>query len=192
MENLWKPVKEWESGVKILLKEDHPDPWMVVLRSQEENERKLHFGFGKTPREAYRVACHAQRLAAHDVEQLLRERVGLRRMLRDAERKIAADSVQTLNLHNKIEQLHARIGALENDIVKKNQRIAALEAGLQAKPPRDPGTAVLTLEYVRRWLDRALPGEIQRDGLEVLLSLAQPWYARGNVWEEIVSKETRE
>ena len=65
-------------------------------------------------------------------------------------------------------------------------RIASLQAMFAEKPARDPGSAVLSLAYLRAWLDNAPLSEIQRDGLEILLSLARPWHARGSAWERML------
>lgn len=143
-------------------------------------------GFGKSAREAYRAAWREQRLARYDAAALLRERAGLRRMLRQAERKIAADGARLLTLADEAAALKARVAELNDAAGEKSRRIAALEAGLQPKPPRDPGAAVLTLAYLRAWLTNAPLSAIQRDGLEVLLSLAQPWHARGRAWDDVV------
>ncbi|NLF66037.1 MAG: hypothetical protein GX579_15710, partial [Chloroflexi bacterium] len=49
----------------------------------------------------------------------------------------------------------------------------------------------LTLAYLRAWLTNAPLGEIQREGLEVLLALAQPWHARGLAWQRLLASVQR-
>jgi hypothetical protein len=129
-------------------------------------------GFGETARAAYREAYRELRLDGHATADLLKERAGLRRQLDAALDKVAQEAALLTNARREIDALKGRI--------------VELEAERQPKPARDPGTAVLTLAYLRAWLTNAPLGEIQREGLEVLLSLAQPWHARGRAWGRLL------
>lgn len=197
---LWKTVRGWRRGVRTLAglgrysgPLDGSQPWRIYLYAPGHDAKPdtVHFGFGQTPRDAYRAACREQRLAQHDTADLLVKLAGKQRMLEQALRKIAADGARMTALYNEAGELKARIADLNDALSEKSRRITALEAGLQPKPPRDPGTAVLTLAYLRAWLTNAPLSEIQREGLEVLLALAKPWHARGRAWEDLVFSVTR-
>ena len=129
-------------------------------------------GFGETARAAYREAYRELRLDGYHTADLLKERASLQAHLNQALDRIALDAALLTNARREVEAL--------------KRRLAALEAERQPKPARDPGTAVLTLAYLRAWLTNAPLGEIQREGLEVLLALAQPWHARGRAWGRVL------
>ncbi len=136
-------------------------------------------GFGDSARAAYREAYRELRLDGHDTAGLLKERAGLRRQLEN----VSAHRDELLARSGTAQRAsHDVVAALKNEVATLRGRIAELEAAHQPKPARDPGSAVLTLAYLRAWLTNAPLGEIQREGLEVLLSLAQPWHARGRAW----------
>jgi|GEM_PF-6518255 len=136
-------------------------------------------GFGDSARAAYREAYRELRLDGHDTADLLKERADLRRRLEN----VSAHRDELLARSGTAQRAsHDIVTALKDEVAALRGRIVELEAAHQPKPARDPGSAVLTLAYLRAWLTNAPLGEIQRDGLEVLLSLAQPWHARGRAW----------
>jgi len=136
-------------------------------------------GFGDSARAAYREAYRELRLDGHDTADLLKERASLERQLEN----VSAHRNNLLARSGTAQRAsHDIVAALKDEVAALRGRIVELEAAHQPKPARDPGTAVLTLAYLRAWLTNAPLGEIQREGLEVLLSLAQPWHARGRAW----------
>jgi len=145
-------------------------------------------GFGETARAAYREAYRELRLDGHDTADLLKERAGLQRQLEN----VSARRNDLLARSGTAQRAsHDIVTALKDEVATLRGRIVELEAERQPKPARDPGSAVLTLAYLRAWLTNAPLGEIQRDGLEVLLSLAQPWHARGRAWGRVLSSVER-
>jgi len=181
----WKTVRLWRHGGHTLAGlgryEGDLDnkPWYIHLYSQEQDSKQgtVHSGFGQTPREAYREAYREQRLAGHDVAELLKEHDALWRQLRAAQDKIALEAARSTETRREVETIKGRL--------------IELQALCRDKPARDPGTAVLTLAYLRAWLTNAPLGEIQREGLEVLLALAQPWHARGRAWQRLLASVQR-
>ena len=178
---IWRTVRGWRHQSRTLAGLGHYHgqlrfyrPWRVYMYIPGEDGAPdtVVFGFGQTPREAYRAAHREQRLAAHDTADLLEERAGLRRQVDAALDKIALEAAKSA-------ETRREVGILRG-------RIASLQAMFAEKPARDPGSAVLSLAYLRAWLDNAPLSEIQRDGLEVLLSLARPWHARGSAWERML------
>ena len=129
-------------------------------------------GFGETARAAYREAYRELRLDGYFTADLLKERAGLQAQLNQALDKIALEAARSTETRRELETLKGRL--------------VELQALCRDKPARDPGTAVLTLAYLRAWLTNAPLGEIQREGLEVLLALAQPWHARGRAWQGVL------
>jgi len=134
-------------------------------------------GFGETARAAYREAYRELRLDGYFTADLLKERAGLQRQLDAALDKIALEAARSTETRRELEALKGRL--------------VELQALRRDKPARDPGTAVLTLAYLRAWLTNAPLGEIQREGLEVLLALAQPWHARGLAWQRLLASVQR-
>jgi hypothetical protein len=101
-------------------------PWggTVTIELFDGNSRAK--GTGATVREAYRAAWRQMRLSRHTVPDLLRERAGLRRMLDQAERKIAADGALQVWLYDEMGRLRARNVelALENEeLTRKNEEL---------------------------------------------------------------------
>lgn len=181
----WKTVRQWRRGGHTLaglgryegsLK---GEPWYLHLYEQDEDTKDdaVYSGFGQTPRQAYREAYRKQRLGAHDTADLLKERAGLARQLDAAQDQIALEAARATETHREVEALRSRV--------------ISLQAMFAEKPPRDPGAAVITLAYLRAWLTNAPLGEIRRDGLEVLLALAEPWPRRGRAWKGVLLSVAR-
>lgn len=183
----WKTVRQWRRGGHTLAGlgryqgDFDNEPWYLHLFDQDEDaEGAVYSGFGQTPRQAYRAAYREQRLAAHDTAKLLKERAGLQRQVRDALEKIAGSTTRLIDTRREIDALQGRVTELE--------AVAALR--LQ-DPLRDKEQAMLTLAYLRAWLTNAPLGEIRRDGLEVLLALAEPWPRRGRAWKGVLLSVAR-
>ena len=181
----WRTIRLWRhdghtlAGLGCYEGDLDTDPWFIHLYSQEQDSKggTVYSGFGQTPRQAYREAHREQRLADHDVTDLLKERAGLARQLDAALDKIALEAARSTETRREVETIKGRL--------------VELQALCRDKPARDPGTAVLTLAYLRAWLTNAPLGEIQREGLEVLLALAQPWHARGRAWQRLLASVQR-
>lgn len=101
-------------------------PWggTVTIELFEDNSRIK--GTGPDAREAYQAAWRNLRLSRHTVPDLLRASAGLRRMLFQAERKIATDSCRIMRLASENEMLAAENARLQAEV---NRLCALVDLG---------------------------------------------------------------
>lgn len=120
-------------------------------------------GEGVDVRSAYREACRQQRLARHDIADLLRQVDGLQRSLDTAMRKIASDGALQLRLYAQIDELKNALGhELQDALVSLNRGIAEELSQLRAR--------VAELERENEELRRETAGESLGDDLAAIVA----------------------